>query len=181
VKVKNYSTDGIVLATKDYSEADRILVVYSKDFGKISLIAKGIRRTSSKKRGHLEVFNNVKFSATKSKGLDIITEALLINSFPIIRKKLVKISLGYYFCEVIGKIVKEEEKHPGLYFLLIDYFGKLEKKDKLKTLKKEFIKDLLINLGYWPKGKDLVDPDKVLETVIERSINSNRVGKRILE
>lgn len=181
MKQRNYSTYGIVLALKDYSEADRVLVVFSKDFGKISLIAKGVRRTSSKKRGHLEVFNHIRFSAVRSKGLDIIVEAQVINSFPEIRKNLIKLSLGYYFCEVIGKIVKEEEKHTELFNLLMDYFTKLEKQKNLKTLKNDFINEVLVNLGYWPKEKDLLDPDKVLETVIEKNINSKRVGKRILE
>ncbi|MFH1792345.1 MAG: DNA repair protein RecO, partial [Patescibacteria group bacterium] len=61
MKQRNYSTEAIILATKDYSEADRILVVYTKDFGKLSLIAKGVRKTTSKKRGHLEIFNYLKF------------------------------------------------------------------------------------------------------------------------
>ena len=181
VNQRNYSTEAIILATKDYSEADRILVVYTKDFGKLSLIAKGVRKTTSKKRGHLEIFNYLKFSAVKSKGLDIMIEADLINSFPKIRKNLKKISVGYYFCEVIGKITKEEEKHPGFFEFIIAYFLRLEKENNLKSLRISFIKDLVINLGYWPKGKEIVNPDRLLETVIERNINSSRVGKRILE
>ncbi|MBU0998556.1 DNA repair protein RecO [Patescibacteria group bacterium] len=181
MRQRNYSTEAIILATKDYSEADRILVVYTKDFGKLSLIAKGVRKTTSKKRGHLEIFNYLKFSAVKSKGLDIMIEADLINSFPKIRKNLKKISVGYYFCEVIGKITKEEEKHLSFLEFIIDYFLRLEKEDNLTKVRKDFVKDILINLGYWPKGKVLVNPDKVLEAVIERNINSTRVGKRILE
>lgn len=181
MKQRNYSTEAIVLATKDYSEADRILVVYTKDFGKLSLIAKGVRKTKSKKRGHLEIFNYLKFSAVKSKGLDIIIEADLINSFSKIRKNLKKISVGYYFCEVIGKSTKEEEKHSGFFDFILSYFLRLEKEENLTKVRKEFVKDILINLGYWPKDKEIVNPDKILEAVTERNINSIRVGKRILE
>ena len=181
MKLRNYSTEALILAVKDYSEADRIIVAYTKDFGKLSLIAKGVRKTKSKKRGHLEIFNHLNFSAVKSRGLDIMIEADLINSFPLIRKNLKKISVGYYFCEVIGKSIKEDEKHVALFDFMIDYFMRLEKENNLKSLRMNFIKDLLVNLGYWPKGKDIVDADKVLENVIERNINSSRVGKRILE
>jgi len=180
VRQRNYSTEAIILAVKDYSEADRILVVYTKDFGKLSLIAKGVRKTKSKKRGHLEIFNYLKFSAVKSKGLDIMIEAELINSFGEIRKNLKKISMGYYFCEVIGKSIKEGEKHVGFMEFIISYFIRLEKENNLKLLRLSFIKDLLINLGYWPKGRKIVNSDKILENVIERDINSSRVGKRIL-
>lgn len=181
MKQRNYSTEAIILAIKDYSEADRIIVVYTKDFGKLVLIAKGVRRTKSKKRGHLEIFNHIKFSAVRTKGLDIMVEVDLINSFPKIRKNLKKISVGYYFCEVVGKSIKEGEKHQGFFDFLINYFSSLEKEDNLKLLRAQFIKDLLVSLGYWPKEKDIVNPDKILEVVIERNINSSRVGKRILE
>ncbi|MFH1971237.1 MAG: DNA repair protein RecO [Patescibacteria group bacterium] len=181
MKQRNYSTEAIILATKDYSEADRILVVYTKDFGKLSLIAKGVRKTKSKKRGHLEIFNHLKFSAVKSKGLDIMVEADLVNSFPKIRKSLKKISVGYYFCEVIGKSIKEEEKHSGFFDFILSYFLRLEKENNLTKVRNDFVKDILVNLGYWPKGKEIVNLDKVLETVIERNINSSRVGRQILE
>jgi len=181
VNQRNYSTEGIILATKDYSEADRILVIYSKNHGKLSLVAKGVRKTKSKKRGHLEIFNHLKFSAVRTKGLDIISEAELINSFPKIRKNLKKISVGYYFCEVIGKSIKDEESHPGFFDFILSYFLRLEKEDNLTKVRNDFVKDILINLGYWPKDKEIVNPDKVLEAVTERNINSIRVGKRILE
>lgn len=181
MKPRNYSTEAIILAVKDYSEADRILVVFSKDYGKLSLIAKGVRKTNSKKRGHLEVFNLIKFSATKTKGLDIIVEAEIIKSYSKIRKDLKKVSLGYYFCEVLGKSTKEEEVHRQTFDLLEAYFTKLEKQKMLKNLRINFVSDLLVNLGYWPKDKKIIDVDRVLEEVIERQINSYRVGKKILE
>lgn len=181
MKRRNYSTEGIILALKDYSEADRIIVVFTKDFGKITLIAKGVRKLTSRKRGYLEVFNRIKFSAVKSKGLDIILEAETINSFPKIRRNLKKVSVGYYFCEVIGRSTKDEGIHKDLYLLILDYFSELEKTDNLKMLRTNFIKDLLVILGFWPKEKKMLDADRVLKEVIEREINSSRVGKRILE
>ena len=51
---RNYTSEGIVLARKRYSEADRILSIFSKTFGKNVYIAKGVRKPRSRKRGHLE-------------------------------------------------------------------------------------------------------------------------------
>jgi len=181
VKLRNYSGEAIVLAIKDYSEADRILIVFSKDFGKVSLIAKGVRKITSRKRGHLEVFNLIKFSAAKTYGLDIVTEVEVVNNFQKIRKDLKKVTVGYYFCEVLGKITKEEEPHREIFKLLTSYMSKLEKQSNLKELRLNFIYDLLVGMGYWPKGKIIVNADKVLEEVIERGLNSIRVGKKVLE
>ncbi|OGM74442.1 DNA repair protein RecO [Candidatus Woesebacteria bacterium RIFOXYB1_FULL_38_16] len=175
-----YKGEAIVLSRKDFSEADRILTVYSKEFGKLSLLAKGIKRPKSRKRGNLEVFSQIKFLAAKTKGLGILVEVALIESFSYLRKDLKRMALAYYVIEVIGRITNYEERNERLYELLVKYFGKIENEEGLLKLRESFIFDLLTLLGYWPKEKTLVNSDQVLEQIIERKINSKIVGKRIL-
>ena len=179
--IRNYSSEGIILSRKNYGEADRILTVFSKTHGKITLLAKGIRRLTSKKRGHLENFSQVKFSATDNKGFDLMTEVGTINSFLKVRSNLNKVSLAYYFCEVVNKITREGEKQSSVYDLLTSSLEQLETVKNLKILRKDFILKLLIDLGYWPETKKMLDPDIELEEVMERNINSVRVGKKILQ
>lgn len=178
---RSYSTSGIVLAKKNYGEADRILSIYTQDFGRISLIAKGVRKMASRKRGHIEVFNNIRFQGIRGKGIDLITEAETIDSFKEFRENLKKVSLAYYFMEVIGRTTHEGEPHPEIYNLILGSLSKLREEKKLKTLRLDFILKLLTILGFWPEGKILVNPDAKLQEVVERNINSIRVGKRILE
>ncbi len=181
MKQRSYSSEGIVLSRKNYGEADRILIVISKEFGKLSLLAKGIRKIKSKKRGHLEIFSKIKFSAVSGHGMDIITEAETIDDFAGVRVNLNKISLAYYFCEVLYKITHEGEKSTSIYSLLSTVLKQLEKETGLKKLRLKFIYDLLTNMGYWPEGKKLIDADIVLDDVVERKINSVRVGKQVLQ
>ena len=47
---RHYSTQGVILATRSYSEADRLIVVFSRDYGKVTLIAKGVRKPKKQKR-----------------------------------------------------------------------------------------------------------------------------------
>jgi DNA repair protein RecO (recombination protein O) len=175
----SYSSEGIVLARKNYGEADRIISVFSKDKGRIALIAKGTRRLKSRKRGHIEVFNRFKFQAVTGHGLDIMTEAEVVDDFRQVRGSLRKISLAYYFMEVIGRITHEGEGNTGVYDLLLESLEKLKTTKLLKKLRLDFLNNLLIILGYWPQGKSLSDPDQKLEEVIERQIYSKRVGKRL--
>jgi len=179
MKPHSYSSLGIILARRNFGEADRILSIYTKDHGRISLIAKGIRKPKSKKRGHLEVFSFVKFQALSGRGLDMMTEAELIDDFSDIRKSLNKVSLAYYFAEVIGRITHEGEPSIGLFNLILNNFQKLKKTKGLKTLRINFLNNLLIEMGYWPENKKNENPDYVLEEVIERKISSVRVGKII--
>lgn len=169
-----------MLTRRNFSEADRILSVFSKGHGRLSLLAKGVRRPSSRKRGHIEVFNRIKFQAVKGRGLDMMTEAEIIDSFEMVRKDLKKVALAYYFMEVIGRTIHEEEKNIELYGLLQDYLEKLKEDKKLLSLRKNFVYQALTILGFWPKGKDLPDPDSKLEEVTERQLNSARVGKKLV-
>ena len=181
MKPRAYTSEGIVLARRNFGEADRILVLYTKNFGKISLLAKGIRRPKSKKRGHVEVFNKIKFQAVSGRGLDLITEAEVIEDFSEIRSSLRRISLAYYLMEVIGRITHEGEEKTEVYDLLLETLQKLKTAKMLKKLRLQFVTNLLIQLGYWPVDKPLYSPDEKLEEVIERQIYSERVGKRMIE
>lgn len=181
MKPHSYTSEGIILGRRNYGEADRILSVYSKEHGRIALMAKGIRKPKSRKRGHLEIFSLLNFQAIKGHGIDLMTEADITDDFKEIRKSLSKISLAYYFMEVIGKITHEGEKNEELYSLILSSLDNLKKETQLKKLRFDFIHELLTIMGYWPQGKVLPNPDEVLEEVIERQISSVRVGKRMLE
>lgn len=181
MKPHSYTSEGVVLARRNFGEADRILVLYTKNFGRLSLVAKGIRRPKSRKRGHVEVFNKVKFQAVTGRGLDLITEAEVIEDFKQIRSSLKKVSLAYYLMEVIGRITHEGEENHEVYNLLLNSLEKLKTAKMLRKIRLDFVTNLLITLGYWPSGRLLSDPDKKLEEVIERQIYSERVGKRMIE
>lgn len=181
MKPHSYSSEGIVLARRNYGEADRILSVYSKTHGRISLMAKGVRRPSSRKRGHIEVFNLIKFQAVPGRGLDLMTEAEVIDDFKEIRQTLKKISLAYYLAEVVGKITHEGESSIEIYQLILKTLEKLKTTKALKDLRIDFISRLLVLMGYWPADQYLTNPDEKLEEVIERQISSVRVGKIMLK
>ena len=178
---RTYSDEGIVLTRRHYAEADRILSVYSKNHGRLSLIAKGVRRPTSKKRGHIEVFNQIKFQAVRGRGLDLMTEAEIIENFAEIRKSLKKVALAYYFMEVVGRTTHEGEKHSELYENILENLRRLRTAKELKKLRKQFVYESLTILGFWPKGKILLDPDAKLAEVTERNLSSVRVGKRLLK
>ena len=178
--MKNYSSEGIVLARKNYGEADRILILFTKQFGKVPVIAKGVRKLKSRKRGSIEVFSWIKFSAARTKGLDLVTEVELLDSFADVRENLGKVSLAYYFLEVVGRVSQEREVNEEVFEVLGSHLNELRKSRNLKKLRASFIYSVLTALGFWPRGKVLKNPDGLLEEVLERKINSERVGRKVL-
>ena len=175
-----YKTKGIILGRRDYSESDRILSIYTKDFGRISLLAKGVRMPKSRKRGHIEIFSLVNLQAVRGKGIDIMTEVEIIDNFSKIRKNLKKVALAYYFMEVIGKTTSENEHNQKLFESVLKYLEVLKYESRLKDLRLNFIHSILVDLGFWPKGKILEDADAKLSEIIERNLTSIRVGKKLL-
>ena len=178
---KNYSSEGFILARRSFGEADRIIVAFTRDFGKLSLIAKGVRRPTSRKRGGLEIFSYIKFSAVKGKSLDILTEVEVIDQFGEVRKNLKKVSVGYYFCEVIGRMTRENEVHKEVFEMLKKYFNELRCSSNLKALRLNFVKEVLVTLGFWPHDRVMENPDLILESIVERKLTSPRVGKKMLQ
>ena len=178
--MRTYSDEGIVLARRNFGEADRILSIYSKNHGRISAIAKGIRRPSSKKRGHLEIFSHINFQIAEGRSVGLLTEVETLDSFESLKKDLKKVSLAYFFMEVVGKITHEHERSNNLFDLILNYLKRLEKETSLKSLKYSFIEDILVLTGFWPQGKSLINPDEKLNEVVERNINSIRVGRKVL-
>jgi len=180
VRPRSFSSEAIVLARRNYSEADRIIILYSKGYGKLSFIAKAVRKPESRKRGGLEVFNTIKFSAARGKSLDIITEVEVINQFAEIRGDLKKVSVAFFFMETIGRLTRDEEKNEDYYDYINSSLTKLTITKKSKKLREDFIYDSLVLLGFWPEGKKMINPDEVLEEVTERELFSKRVGKKLL-
>lgn len=178
--IKSYTSEGIVLSRKNYGEADRLLVIYSKHFGQLRLLAKGVRKPKSRKRGHLEVFSHIKFSASRGSGMDILTEAETLESNDVVRKDLRKISVAFYLCEVLGRLTREGEKHEKIFSDAVEFLKNIKVSKNLKDLRKQFVVRILIDLGFWSDGEALSDPDQMLENIIERRMNSIRVGRALL-
>ncbi|MFC1710118.1 DNA repair protein RecO, partial [Patescibacteria group bacterium] len=157
MRPKNLSSEAIVLARKNYSEADRIIILYSKGNGKLSVIAKAVRKPKSKKRGGLEVFSRIKFSAVRGKNLDILTEVEVIDQFDPIRHDLKKVSVAFFLTEVVGRLTRDEEENITYYDYIISSLKKLSNTSETRKLREDFIYNSLVILGFWPRAFENIE------------------------
>lgn len=72
---RSFSTTGYVTSRRNFSEADRMLTIYSKEMGKISVVARGVRKPTAKLSSRLEPFFETRFDLVQSHRLPIITGA----------------------------------------------------------------------------------------------------------
>ncbi|MFQ5342424.1 MAG: DNA repair protein RecO, partial [Anaerolineae bacterium] len=114
-----YRTPAIVLKRQDFGEADRILTLFTPAHGKLRVIAKGVRKTTSRKSGHVELFTYSNLLIAKGRNLDIVTQAEMIRPFRGLRQELPRISYAYYIAELVEKFTKEDDENRPLFDLLL--------------------------------------------------------------
>jgi len=176
---RTFKTEGIVLKRINFGEADRILTIYTKHYGKIKILAKGVRKLSSRKGGNVELFNHLVLFAVRGKSLDILTEVELLNSFKSWRKDLKKIHQAYYFCELVDKLTPEGQANQIVFGLLTDFLGRIEAEAGAKLVR-EFEEKLLDELGFGIPQNLRESQGSLkfwIEEITERKINSSKILK----
>ncbi len=99
-----YKTIGIILARVNYAEADRILTILTSDHGKISGLAKAVRKPASKLGPHLELFSKIDLMLATGRNLDIITSARAVETYRNLAADLEKLGRAFLFCEMANKL-----------------------------------------------------------------------------
>ena len=145
-----YRTEAIILRRSDYGEADRILTLYTPRFGKRRAIAKGVRKTTSRLAGHIELFTRVQLMLAEGRNLDIVTQAQIIAPYRDLRLDLERISYAYYIAELLDKLTTDEEGQSPAYALLAETLDALDTAPRPELAVRRFELRLLTLIGYRP-------------------------------
>lgn len=149
--MKQLVSTAIILSRTDYNEADRILTVLTPDFGKLSLLAKGVRRVKSKLAGGIELFSVSDITFIKGRGeMGTLTSSRLLKHYSGIVGSLERTMLGYELIKELHKVTEDEAEAD--YFELLK--GTFEALDDaaipLPTIKLWFAAQLLRLSGHEP-------------------------------
>ncbi len=145
-----YRTEGVVLKSIEYGDADKIVTIYTKKYGKIQAIAKGVRKTKSKFGSSLEILTYAIFLFYKGKNIDIISQTEILESFFTASKEIVKFAFASNCAEVVNKISGEGEVNLSIFFLLKEVLHYLKEAKDPKLLTLSFKWQVLAILGYKP-------------------------------
>jgi DNA repair protein RecO (recombination protein O) len=148
-----YRVSAIVLKRHDQGEADRLLTVFTRDRGKLTLLAKGVRKPASRKAGHIEPFTHVDLLVAKSKSLDLVTQAETTHAHRHLREDLWRSSLAYYVAELADAFTQDEDPNELLFDLLLESLGRLDAADEpaLPLAVHYYELHLLALAGYQPQ------------------------------
>jgi DNA repair protein RecO (recombination protein O) len=146
----NYKTQGIIIRRRNFGEADRILTIFTVDKGKISAIAKGVRKPLSHLGGHLELFYIVDLIMAEGRNFDIITASEVVEDLPNLRKNLQLTGKAYYVAEIIDKLINENQESKSIFKLIYNTLSGLNN-DKNHLILNYFELQLLSHLGHKPE------------------------------
>ena len=127
--MKPIRTKAIVLRRTNYGEADRILQLLTPDHGKISVIAKGVRREKSKLAGGIELFAVCDVSVIPGKGdMGTLTSSRLDTFYAHIMEEYERLQLGY---EAIKQVTHAAEAvtDPAFFELLATMLASLDNRE----------------------------------------------------
>ncbi len=148
-----YKTESVFLTLKDRGESNKFLTAYTKDFGKIKIFAKAIRKKESKLRFGVAVFilNEIEFIEGRS--YRTLTDVKILDNFKEIKKDLIKTIYAHKACEELDMLTREEEKDEEIWTLFKSFLKDLDQKEVSgkSLVYYYFIWNLFSLLGYSPE------------------------------
>lgn len=177
--LRTYKTEAIVIKRRNIGEADKILTVFTRDHGKMSIKAKGIRRVPSRRSAHVELLNHAVLTLHHSM-YPTLTEATALETFPDLKGDLQKVGFAYHICELIDGLCPENQEQRQVYFLLKSALERLSLclTDEIVFAIHEFEIELLTLLGYWHRplaASNTLDTNSFIENILERRLKSRRI------
>lgn len=178
----------MIIKKADLREADRLFTIYTKDFGKLEILGKAIRKIKSKLRGGADLFYLSEIEFIQGKTHKTLTDAILVESFQNVRRDLKRLEVAYQITETLDNLVSKEEKDDQIWQLLIEVFEKLNSSKKMPVVRPlfshstqeiiyyYFFWNLVSILGYLPElqkdslcGKKIdTDLAKILKLILKK-------------
>lgn len=127
-------TEALVLRSLRYGEADRILHLYTPNRGRISAIAKGVRKTRSRFGGRMEPFFRLHMVLYEGRSdLLTVTSADTISGHPRLRENAAALDSAARACDAVGRLFETTEPHPGVFALLCNELALLDARPEQAT------------------------------------------------
>ncbi|RIK31658.1 MAG: DNA repair protein RecO [Anaerolineae bacterium] len=151
-KFRSVRVDAVVLRHSDYGEADRLLTLYTRQRGKMRVIAKGARKIASRKAGHIEPFTHVKLQLATGRDMFLLTQADTVDAYLPLRDDLLLTGHAAYALELLDRFTYEDEtENPTLFRLLTETLTRLASRADVWLVLRFYEMRLLDQLGFRPQ------------------------------
>lgn len=154
---RSFRTPALIIKRRNFGEADRLLTVLTPAHGKFNVIAKGARKPTSAKTGHVELFTQADMLVHRGRNLDIATQSVMVEGYLPLREELQRGAYANYVAELLDRFtIDDDTTDHGLYELLNETFARLCIDDDSRLVVRYFELRLLDNVGFRPELQECV-------------------------
>jgi DNA repair protein RecO (recombination protein O) len=147
-----YKANAVVLRRINLGETDKILTLFCREAGKLSAVAKGARRSSSRLSGATELFTFSRMLLAEGRNLDIVSQCEVRESFPRLRADLNLMARATYLCELTDRLIEEREPNQEVFDLLLSALYLLQRTaEEPDVIVHAYEMRLLAERGYAPE------------------------------
>lgn len=162
-ETRNFHATAVVLRHMEYGEADRILTLFTLERGKMSAIAKGVRKLKSQKSGHLMPFTQVALYLAKGRNMAVVSQAQAMRTYDNVRSNLLLTAYTAYVAELVDRFSFEDSDNRPLYKLLVDTLDRLDQCTEPATTIHYFEVHFMDLLGFRPELTNCVGCGKAIQ------------------
>ncbi|HOB11753.1 MAG TPA: DNA repair protein RecO [Syntrophomonadaceae bacterium] len=145
-----YNAPVIIIKSIDFGEADKLVTVFSEQYGKLRAVARGIKKPKSSLRSCLQPFCYSQLHFYQGRDLELITQGRLLDFFGNAREDLEKTLYSVYLMELLDKSLMDRMPAPELFRLTLDTLRAINHGGLNPLLIRRFELNLAIHLGYRP-------------------------------
>lgn len=133
-----------------YRDTDRLVTLFTRQRGKLVVIARGVRSWQSRRAGHLDLLTNAQVDLYQGNKWETITGANCNNAYSELRGSLLKLSAGFVIAEVLNRLLPERQEHAEAFDLTAAAIKNLADAPQSEVMSRleVYMRMLLINLGY---------------------------------
>jgi len=172
--VRFHKDEGIVLSKKNLLNEDKLITIFSQNYGKIVLLGKGVRKIISRRLSHLETGNFIKFSFYKKDNYFYLRETEVIYGYSKIKRSNEKINQLYLLFFILNKILPENQKEQAIFSKTLNILKDLNNREDVDVERvRHYLNDILIIDGFINKdetNKAGFDPIPFIENLIHEKI-----------
>lgn len=148
----HYTTQGIILKKQNQGEANRMILIFCKEYGKLSLFAMSVRKSTSKLRSGLEPYSLSQLSFVQGKSKKVLVEAIPICQYITPLKDISSFNSAYKIATLVDNHMGEQEKDNAVWELLTQSFSELQESIIPEKVYESFVPKFMTLAGYGEKS-----------------------------
>ena len=145
-----WHTQALIIKSRDFKDSDKLVTIFSESVGKLTAVAKGVKKPKSSLRACVQPFCHSRLQLNHGRSMDVITQGKILNFFGNSREELNRTLQSMYLMELLDKGLMEETPFPELYQSLLFVLERIDQRGEQPLLIHYFEAQLLKHNGYHP-------------------------------